>query len=194
MVLSGAPSSLHGRVRTKGCVQVVLARSARWNKKPKACKSTSLARPGYLSGKAWEGPWRSNNYRRPLLITFGKEAHYGKIIHQHVELVYQGRGDARTQWRVQCEDGEDQDLSYDEILLGINTFAREDPRDALGNLKRIEIPRDRGEKGRPGALKGRRQQSQDEVDANSETDSDEGDEGLEADGDDNFDQGGDEDA
>ena len=64
----------------------------------------------------------------------------------------------------------------------------------MGNLKRIEIPRDRGEEGRPGALKGRRQQSQDEVDANSETDSDEGDEGLEADGDDNFDQGGDEDA
>ena len=130
----------------------------------------------------------------PLLITFGKEAHYGKIIYQHVELVYQGRGDARTQWRVQFEDGEEYDLSYDEILLGINTFAREPPRDALGNLKRIEIPRDRGEEGRPGALKGRRQQSQDEVDANSETDSDEGDEGLEADGDDNFDQGGDEDA
>ena len=54
-------------------------------------------------------------------------------------------------------------MSYDEILLGINTFAREPPRDALGNLKRIEIPRDRGEEGRPGALKGRRQQSQDEV-------------------------------
>ena len=93
----------------------------------------------------------------PLLITFGKEAHYGKIIYQHVELVYQGRGDARTQWRVQFEDGEEYDLSYDEILLGINTFAREPPRDALGNLKRIEIPRDRGEKGHHGALKGRRQ-------------------------------------
>ncbi len=80
------------------------------------------------------------------------------------------------------------------MLLGINTFAREPPRDALCKLKLIEIPRDRGEEGRPGALKGRRQQSQDQGEANSETDSDEGDEGLEVDGDDNFDQSGDEDA
>jgi hypothetical protein len=73
-------------------------------------------------------------------------------------------------------------------------FAKEPPRDALGNLKRIEIPRDRGEKGRPGALKGRRQQSQDPVEANIETQGDEGTEGLEPSEDDDSDQGGDDDA
>ena len=57
-------------------------------------------------------------------------------------------------------------------------FAKEPPRDALGNLKQIEISRDRGEEGRPGALKGRRQQSQDPIEANNETGSDEGNEGL----------------
>jgi hypothetical protein len=129
-----------------------------------------------------------------VMIYFGKEAHYGKIIYQHVELVYQGRGDARTQWRVQFEDGEDYDLSYDEILLGINTFARESPRDAHSKLKRIEVPRDRGEVGRPGALKGRSRQSHDPAKANMETNSDDGDEGLEANEDDDFDQGGYEDA
>ncbi len=74
------------------------------------------------------------------MIYFGKEVHYGKIVYQHVELVYQGRGDAKTQLRLQFEDGEEYDLSYDEILLGINTFAREPPRDAHGNLKRIKFP------------------------------------------------------
>ena len=44
---------------------------------------------------------------KPIMEFFGKEAHYGKIIYQHVELVYQGRGGARTQWRVQFEDGEE---------------------------------------------------------------------------------------
>ena len=53
-------------------------------------------------------------------------------------------------------------------------FAKDPPRDALGSLKRIEIPRDRGEEDRPGAVKGRRQQSQDPVEANIETDSDKG--------------------
>ena len=57
-------------------------------------------------------------------------------------------------------------------------FAKELPRDALGNLKRIEIPQDRGEEGRPGALKGRRQQSQDPVEAKIETESVEGNKGL----------------
>ncbi len=33
----------------------------------------------------------------------------------------------------------------------------------MGDLKRIETPRDRGEEGRLGAFKGRRQQSQDVV-------------------------------
>ncbi len=87
-----------------------------------------------------------------VIVYLGKDVHYGKIIYQHVDLVYQGRGDARTQWRVQFEDGEEYDLNYDQILLGINMFAKEPPRDTLGNLKRIEIPRDRGEEGRPGAL------------------------------------------
>jgi hypothetical protein len=44
---------------------------------------------------------------------FGKEAHHRKVIYQHVELVYQGRGDARTQWRVQFEYGEEYDFNYD---------------------------------------------------------------------------------
>jgi len=132
--------------------------------------------------------------RKPVIIYFGKNAHYMKIIYQHGELVYQGRGDARTQWRVQFEDGEEYDLNYDEMLLGIITFAREPPRDALGNLKRIEIPRDCGEEVRPGALKGRIQQSQDLVEAKFETDSDKGSEGLEPSEDGDFDQGGAEDA
>ena len=37
-------------------------------------------------------------------------------------------------------------------LRGINTFPKEPPRDALGNLNRIEILRDRGEENRLGAL------------------------------------------
>ncbi len=48
-----------------------------------------------------------------IMDFFGKEAHYGKIIYRHVELVYQGIGDARTQWRVQFEDGEEYDYNYD---------------------------------------------------------------------------------
>ena len=44
------------------------------------------------------------------------------------------------QWRVQFEDGEEYDLNYDQIQLGINMFAKEPPRDALDILKRIEIP------------------------------------------------------
>ena len=71
---------------------------------------------------------------KEVLVFFGKEAHYGKIIYQHVELVYQGRGGARTQWRVQFEDEEEYDLNYDQILLGINTFARIPRRDVVGNI------------------------------------------------------------
>ena len=47
---------------------------------------------------------------------FGATTHYRKVICQHVEVVYQMRDDARTQWRVQFEDGEEFDLNYDEIL------------------------------------------------------------------------------
>ena len=54
---------------------------------------------------------------KPVIIYFGKNAHYGKIIYQRVELVYQGRGDSRTQWRGQFEDEEEYDLNYDEIPL-----------------------------------------------------------------------------
>ena len=133
---------------------------------------------------------------QPVSILFGKVAHYGKIIYQHVELVYQGRGDARTQWRVQFEDGEEYDMNYDEIILGINTFAREPPRDAMGNVKRIEIPRDRGEEGRPGAVNVRGKQPQEVVEANdaNETDNEHGEDGLEHDEDDDFDQAREEDA
>ena len=175
------------------------------------CKSCLLEVPGGIKNLrlAKSHHWRDPNIcqgrigmelggptilGKPIMEYFGKEAHYGKIIYQHVELVYQGRGDARTQWRVQFEDGEEYDYNYDQVLLGINMFAKEPPRDDLGNLKRIEIPRDRGEEGRPGAVKGRTQKSQDPVEANIETDSDEGSEGLEPSEEDNFDQGGDDDA
>jgi len=93
---------------------------------------------------------------KSVIIYFIKDAHYGKIIYQHGELVYQGRGDASSQWVVQFEDEKEYDLNYDKILLGIIMFAKEPPRDALGNPRRIEIPRDRGEKVRPGALTRRR--------------------------------------
>jgi hypothetical protein len=73
-------------------------------------------------------------------------------------------------------------------------FAKEPPRDALGSLNRIEIPRDRGREGRPGALKGRRQQSQDPLEANIETNSDEGSERLKPSEEENIDQGGNDDA
>ena len=56
------------------------------------------------------------------------------------------------------------------------------------------IPRDRGEEGRLGALKRYVRQSEEPLEANTETDSDEGDEGLEPNEDDYFYQGGDEDA
>jgi hypothetical protein len=72
-------------------------------------------------------------------------------------------------------------------------FAKKPPRDALGNLKRIEIPRDCGEEGRLGGLIRRRQQSRDCVEATIEADSDEVDEVLDTNEDDNFYQGGDDD-
>ena len=56
---------------------------------------------------------------------------------------------------------------------------KEPPRDDMGNLKRIENSRDRLDEGRLGALMGRRQKYQDPVEANMETESDEGDKGLE---------------
>ncbi len=56
---------------------------------------------------------------------FGSTTHYGKVICQHVEVVYQGRGDAKTQWRLQFEVGEEFDLNYDEILHGFNLLMRE---------------------------------------------------------------------
>jgi hypothetical protein len=62
---------------------------------------------------------------QPLKLMFGSTTHYGKVICQHVEVVYQGRGDARTQWRVQFEVGEEFDLNYDEILHGFNLLMRE---------------------------------------------------------------------
>ena len=84
---------------------------------------------------------------------FGATTHYGKVILQHVEVVYQGRGDARTQWRVQFEDGEEFDLNYDEILHGFNLLMREPVSRA------IHIPNDRGDLGRPGAVNGRAQRA-----------------------------------
>jgi hypothetical protein len=79
---------------------------------------------------------------------FGATTRYGKVIYQHVEVVYQGRGDARTQWRVQFEDGEEFDLKYDEILHGFNLLMREPI------FRAIHIPNDRGDLGRPGAVNG----------------------------------------
>ncbi len=76
---------------------------------------------------------------RPLKLMFGATTHYGKVILQHVEAVYQGRGDARTQWRVQFEDGEEFELNYNELLYGLNMFTREPVSRA------IHIPNDRGD-------------------------------------------------
>ena len=84
---------------------------------------------------------------------FGATTHYGKVIFQHVEVVYQGRGDARTQWRFQFEDGEEFDLNYDEILHGFNLLMREHVSRA------IHIPNDRGDLGRPCAVNGRAQRA-----------------------------------
>ena len=84
---------------------------------------------------------------------FGATTHYGKVILQHVEVVYQGRGDARTQWRIQFEDGEEFDLNYDELWHGFNMFIREPVSRA------IHIPHDRGDLGRPSAVNGRAQKA-----------------------------------
>jgi hypothetical protein len=65
--------------------------------------------------------------------------------------VYQGRGDAKTQWRVQFEDGEKLDLNYDKILHGFKLLMRE-----LVSMA-IHIPNDRGNLGRLGAKNGRAQ-------------------------------------
>lgn len=77
-------------------------------------------------------------------------------MYQHVERDYQGKCVARTPWKVQYKVGEEYILNYDQLLLGINTFAREPPKDDLDNLKRIEIPRYREKEGHPGAVNGRR--------------------------------------
>ena len=67
--------------------------------------------------------------------------------------MYQGRGDARNQWRVQFEDGEEFDLNYDEILHGCNLLMRELV------FRAIHIPNDHGDLGRPGAVNGRAQRT-----------------------------------
>ena len=90
---------------------------------------------------------------RPLKLMFGATTHYGKVILQHVEVVYQGRGDARTQWRVEFEYGEEFDFNYDELLHGFNMFTRERVSRA------IYIPNDHGDLGRPGAVNGRAQRA-----------------------------------
>ncbi len=72
------------RVVCKSCLLEVpggiknlrLAKAHHW-REPHICQ-------GRL-GRDLGGP---TNLGEPLLITFGKEAHYGKIIYQHVELVY----------------------------------------------------------------------------------------------------------
>jgi hypothetical protein len=56
---------------------------------------------------------------QPLKLMLGSTTHNGKVICQHVEVVYQGRGDAKTQWGVQFEDGEEFDLNYGEIIARI---------------------------------------------------------------------------
>ena len=97
---------------------------------------------------------------RSLMELFGSQPHYGRVLYQHEELVYQGRTDARTQWRVQFEDGEEYDMDFDQIMRGHALLNETNP----GRL--IEIPYDRGENGRPGAITGRgaAQQTQDEED------------------------------
>ena len=88
---------------------------------------------------------------QPLKLTFGATTHYGKVICEHVEVVYQGRGDAGTQWRVQSKEGEEFDLNYDAILHGFNLLMREHVPRA------IHIPNDRGDLGPLGAVNGRAQ-------------------------------------
>ncbi len=86
---------------------------------------------------------------QPLKLMFGATSHYGKVICQHVEVVYQGRGDAKTQWRVKFEDGKELELNYDEILHGYKLLLREPVS------KAIHIPNDRGDLGRPCAVNSR---------------------------------------
>ena len=74
---------------------------------------------------------------------FLTQRHYGRVIFQHQQLVYQGRADARTLWRVHFEDGEQYEMNFEQIMHGHNLLINTEPGRA------IVIPYDRGENGRP---------------------------------------------
>ena len=79
---------------------------------------------------------------RSLVELFGTQRHYGRVLFQHQQLVYQGRADARTQWRVQFEDGEEYDMNFDQIMRAHNLLINTEPGRA------IVIPYSSGENGR----------------------------------------------
>jgi hypothetical protein len=87
---------------------------------------------------------------------FGRRHHYGRFFYQHEELVYQSRANARTQSRVQLEDGEEYDMNYDQIMRGNYLL------NATDSERLIVIPFDRGESKRPGAIPGRGNRGEEE--------------------------------
>ena len=130
---------------------------------------------------------------KELVSYLGAQAHYGKVVYQHHEVVYQGRANLRTQWRVQFEDGEEFDMNYDEIMFGIRMLEREGPRiDGNGFSVPIAIPYDRGEAGHPGAVfgGGGGEDNEDDTDEGEEDEDFGGGEGGGGDDDEGGDEGG----
>lgn len=92
-----------------------------------------------------------------VLVMFGDDnapqPHYGRVVYEIPFLVYQQRGRVQTVWRVQFEDGEEFELNYGEIREGLKNFAQLPPN------RLVVLPLDRGEEGRPGALRAVPQQA-----------------------------------
>lgn len=120
----------------------------------------------------------------PVMVMFGNNPHYGKIVYERADFMRAGRRAAGDLWRVQFEDSEEYDLAWDEVSDGLQGFVELPPTHEDGGLIRdIEIPLDRGEAGIPGLVFGNTRgqpdtQSDDEDDmpglrSGSDSDSDE---------------------
>ena len=64
---------------------------------------------------------------RSVMEYFGEHPHYGRVVYQHDGLIYRGRTEARTQWRVQFEDGDEYDRNFDQVMAAVNLFNNSNP-------------------------------------------------------------------
>lgn len=124
---------------------------------PRLCRKYHW--PGFQDGARCQGEiarlrGELDLRNREVLVMFGDEnahrprqPHYGRVMYEVQDLVYQRRGRVQTMWRVQFEDGEEFELNYEEITEGLQRIA------ALPPQNPIVVPVDRGEEGRPGDLR-----------------------------------------